>query len=597
MSTKRACDSCHRRKIRCAGQAPCDNCRHSDLECTFNAVPKKKGPSGRRAKIIYAIRASQLQAKSFTPLLPQTSPPQAPPTNASRDLNLNTDDPAAFVPSPALKSCVDVFFWRMYPIMPILHKETVYNSLSTIHSSPEAYSLITALCGVVIMQPRMDSESYPSAPHEDKFEWPSVEYLIEETTRGRTQWDYIENPTLWTVITSFFLFACFFGLDKHSAAWFYLRESITFAELIGLPYEESYQLLDEREATLRRRMFWLLFVTERAYALQRHRPLSLQKSIELPEVPEGEESLVLQGFLDLVDLFQHFDASFVSLWNRSTATLSDTSWIPRLQENLALSIPDVGKRTEIQQADLLISRQWLKTMVWQLCLNKGLLSISGREESMNFHFPVQIARDMVVICRQLPISAMEPHGVGILEKVFDIGCSLADVMKVLPLQQSRFELGPRDYLMEMLRMLSTIRGGQSRYLPLLTAQADGVLGIGCSNPTVEPFFIPRSDPGVILGEVDSDESGYDSQNDSLSSTTTVFTSPAAGFHGTPYSSADNGSPLPAGLESWQGTLSPEIISGWLNLDVETSPPPPYEFDTGGFRVLDRGVHGHTALTH
>jgi hypothetical protein len=263
MSAKRACDSCHRRKIRCVGQPPCNNCRHSDLECTFNAVPKKKGPSGRRAKIIYAIRASQLQAKSFATFLPQTSPPRAPPANASRDLNLNADDPAEFVPSPALKSCVDVFFWKMYPIMPILHRETVYDSLSTIHSVPEAYCLITALCGVVIIQPRMDSESYPAAPHEDKFEWPPVEYLIQETIRGRARWDYIENPTLWTVITSFFLFACFFGLDNHNAAWFYLRESITFGELIGLPYEESYRMLDEREAVLRRRMFWLLFVTER----------------------------------------------------------------------------------------------------------------------------------------------------------------------------------------------------------------------------------------------------------------------------------------------------------------------------------------------
>ncbi|KAH0566248.1 hypothetical protein GP486_000346 [Trichoglossum hirsutum] len=557
MSAKRACDSCHRRKIRCVGAPPCNNCRHSDLDCTFNAVPKKKGPSGRRAKIIYAIRASQLQAKSYATFLPRTSPPQAPGDNASRDLNLNADDPAAFVPSPALRSCVDVFFRKMYPTMPVLHKETVYDSLPAMHSSPEAYCLIVALCGVVIVQPRMDSESYPpTAPHRDSFEWPPVEYLIQETTRGRDRWDYIGNPTLWTVITSFFLFACFFGLDNHNAAWFYLRESITFAELIGLPNEESYRVLDEREATLRRRMFWVLFVTERAYALQRHRPLSLQKSIGLPEIPEGKESLVLRGFLDLVNLFQHFDTSFVSLWNQPAMALSDTSWISRLQEILALSIPDIGQRTEIQQADLLISRQWLKTIVWQLCVNKGLLSSSERDESLGFRFPVQIARDMVIIGRRLPASAMEPHGVGILEKIFDIGCSLADVMKVLPLQQPRFEIGPRDYLVEMLRMLSTIRGGQSRYLPLLTAQADEVLRIGSGSPTAEPFFMPRPDLGAILGEVDSDESGYDSQNDSMSSTATMYIpSPAAGVYGLPCSPVDIGSPFPAEIGSWGCAIS------------------------------------------
>jgi hypothetical protein len=152
----------------------------------------------------------------------------------------------------------------------------------------------------------------------------------------------------------------------------------------------------------------------RAYALQRHRPLSLQKSIRPPEVPEGEDSLVLQGFLDLVNLFQHFDASFVSLWNHSSTALSDISWIPMLQENLARALPDVGNRTEIQQADLLVSREWLKVVVWQLCVNRGLLRSKGQDECMSFRFPVSIARNMVTIGQQLPAIAMEPHGVGIV---------------------------------------------------------------------------------------------------------------------------------------------------------------------------------------
>ncbi|KAI9779161.1 MAG: hypothetical protein M1839_007696 [Geoglossum umbratile] len=596
MSTKRACDSCHRRKVKCVGVPPCNNCRQSQLDCTFNSVPKKKGPSGRRAKIIFAIRASQTQAKSFTPVVPLVLPPEVPPASPSRDLNLCAEDPATFMPSAALKSCVDVFFRRMYPIMPVLHQGTVYGSLSTIHSSPEAYCLVTSLCGLVIMQPRMDSESNPVAPQNEEYEWPSVEYLIRETMQGRTRWDYIENPTLWTVITSFFLFGCYFGLDKHNAAWYYLQESIIFAQLIGLPDEESYVVLDEREATLRRRMFWLLFVTERAYALQRHRPLSLRKSIRPPEVPEGEEALVLQGFLDLVNLFQHFDASFVSLWNQSSMALSDTSWIPRLQDNLALALPDIGNRTKIQQADLLVSREWLKLMVWQLCVNKGLLSSEGRDESMGFLFPVSVARNMAVI-GQLPASAMEPHGVGILEKIFDVGCSLADIMKVLPSTRSGFEIGPRDYLIEMLRMLSTIRGGQSRYLPLLAAQADEVLGISCGDPAADPLFIPGSDPGAILGEADSDESGYESQHGSMSSATTMYTeSPTASVHSVPYSPADIRSPYSVEVEPWQGDFALETGNGWAGLRAATRAAPlPGQFDMGAYGIQGEMGRENVAL--
>jgi hypothetical protein len=125
----------------------------------------------------------------------------------------------------------------------------------------------------------------------------------------------------------------------------------------------------------------------------------------------------------LVSLFQHFNDNFVHLWNVSSTTpafpFSDevspvSSQLGNLQEVLDLSIPEVSKRNQVQQADLLISRQWLKTMVWQLCVTKGLLSSSTSNESMSFHYPVSIARDVVVVSRALNKEAFEPHGVGIV---------------------------------------------------------------------------------------------------------------------------------------------------------------------------------------
>lgn len=81
---------------------------------------------------------------------------------------------------------------------------------------------------------------------------------------------------------------------------------------------------------------------------------------------------------------------------------------------LAKSLPDVAKRTETQQADLLISRQWLKTMVWQLCVAKGLLSSSSSEDAMSFHYPVTIARDVAAVSTYLKKESFEAHGVGIV---------------------------------------------------------------------------------------------------------------------------------------------------------------------------------------
>jgi hypothetical protein len=142
-------------------------------------------------------------------------------------------------------------------------------------------------------------------------------------------------------------------------------------------------------------------------------------------------------------------------------------------------------------------------------------------------------------------------------------------MKVMPPKWSSFEIGPRDYLVEMLKMLSTIRGGKSRYLPLLAVQVDEVLKISCGNPAADPLFISRSDLGAVLGEVDSDESGYDSQY-SLSSTATVYTgSPPTSVHSMPYSPADIGTPHPIEVELWQGSFPLEPEDGWLGLEMDS----------------------------
>lgn len=87
--------------------------------------------------------------------------------------------------------------------------------------------------------------------------------LLDEVLRVRKGYEYIESPTVATVITSFFLFGCYFGLDKHNTAWFHLREATTLAQIIGMQNESNYMTGDLIECSRRRRLFWLLFVTER----------------------------------------------------------------------------------------------------------------------------------------------------------------------------------------------------------------------------------------------------------------------------------------------------------------------------------------------
>ena len=112
---------------------------------------------------------------------------------------------------------------------------------------------------------------------------------------------------------------------------------------------------------------------------------------------------------------------------------------------------------------------------------------------MTFRFPIEIAKDLVEVTRQFSKQSMECHGIGLvsnsfhpdslqlhvsnpltsspqIEKIFDVACTLIDVMSCVPLESRKFEPGPQEYLNSLLTLVSTLRGGESRFLPLVMAK-------------------------------------------------------------------------------------------------------------------------------
>lgn len=251
---KRACDCCHKRKVKCIGNGtrPCRNCASAGLTCTYNAIPQKKGPKGSRAKVISELRETQhrhLQAINAT--LPVVTDTFMPHTHLGRTRGLLTPD--------LINACVDYFFLNVYPSQPILHRGKLAQTISLMELNVEAYCLVTSLCAYMLIQPNlMLSNNGGQTPG------PSLGLtLLAESLRVRKGCDYLEEPSIMSVITSFFLFGCYFCLDKTNTAWFHLREATTLAYVTRLHEEDSYATLDPVEASRRRRLYWLLFVTER----------------------------------------------------------------------------------------------------------------------------------------------------------------------------------------------------------------------------------------------------------------------------------------------------------------------------------------------
>lgn len=82
-----------------------------------------------------------------------------------------------------------------------------------------------------------------------------------------------------------------------------------------------------------------------------------------------------------------------------------------------------------------------------------------------------------------------------IKKLFDIACTLIDVISFVPLQPpTGFEMGPRQYLEQFIQLISKLRGGQTRYLPLLMNKINETLpALGSS---VAPQGLPSS---VMMG--------------------------------------------------------------------------------------------------
>jgi hypothetical protein len=170
------------------------------------------------------------------------------------------------------------------------------------------------------------------------------------------------------------------------------------------------------EAQWRRRLYWLLFITERSYAVQRRKHARLYSSVEMPAVFDSEDPQLLNGFVKLADLFSAVDESFVQAWRGSRRTsVCDNTWLAQTQKRLDATKQEVASTelTETQHLDIAITREWLHVLAWQMGVSNGLIWTEG-EGDMRLDYPVELARNVVEILSGATASALDSHGIGMV---------------------------------------------------------------------------------------------------------------------------------------------------------------------------------------
>ncbi|KAK3359420.1 hypothetical protein B0T25DRAFT_97632 [Lasiosphaeria hispida] len=468
-AVKRACDACHRRKVKCDGINPCRNCSASQLSCTYNAIPQKKGPKGSRAKVISELRENQRQTSL-----------SAKVQNRMNGLNNSQPNPTlaptpGILPNEMVKDCIEFFFAHMYPTMPILHRQRLEQQALYMDQSLDTYCLLTSLCAFVLLQPGM------SVPGADPFSLDAMPganivtstLLMEETIRVRKGYDHMDSPSLNSFSTSYFLFGCFYALDMHDKAWFHLREATTLVHMVGMNKEATYLQYDGIESSRRRRLFWLFFMTERAYALQRGRPLTLQATINLPTANDDPTDPLphqLSTFIHQVNVFRPYDDSLVNMWTKAKGE-TPPSYLSALEKQLQDVLPPYLRDTNAQISEMQINQQWLKNKTWQLSTASSNEHDSGLPP---YPTPVDIGHDLLPMVSHLPGNLGLP-GLRLVEKLLTVTFSLTEVLAMQPSSRLPFTLGPRERLHQILNILTALRYGDHRFLPLLLSKVQDEL--------------------------------------------------------------------------------------------------------------------------
>ena len=155
--------------------------------------------------------------------------------------------------------------------------------------------------------------------------------------------------------------------------------------------------------------------------MHKHRDISFHETLDFPKPhPDPSEDLGLVGLTYLYSLFRIVDSKVSEMWNNLRSENptnwpeNSAAWLAQRQRQVTNAVPVNLKCTQIQEADIKFTQQWLRTVIWQLSTARGCLSSNASDPSMTLRYPIEIAQDLVAVTSRLPFEAMDVHGIGIV---------------------------------------------------------------------------------------------------------------------------------------------------------------------------------------
>ncbi|KAH6982691.1 hypothetical protein EDB80DRAFT_251516 [Ilyonectria destructans] len=527
---QQACDSCRFRKTKCDRGIPCAACTAASIRCQYAQTLRRRGPRGGKGRRLAQLRQgnTQLDKDAFDVSTPTTfsrfndgsrsnsnkakggsgNSDEGQPTPPAEDHSIScpswskspgriSPQPKAYLSLPSsndptmdsvgntpqlystLAAHVQAFVKYVFPIMPVVNTDEILVDVFRLDELPPSrYALIMSLCATTrqLNLERMedhDDDLGVDIPPDPKLTFEMLLALAENACR---QFHLVEDISLDTVVTSYFLFTIYASLEKFQHAWFYLNQSITLAISLSLDYDASYVNLSDSDRELGRRVFWILFVTERTFALQHRRPVRLRNCIAKPDIVNSACPVVMNDLYNHIGIFEALPPSLYEWHPQSDADQPrGVALADEINTKLCV-VQAADSMIESQRFDTLITQQWLRVALWRLVFGENPSPSHNSSALLPFSIPIDVGRTIMETLHSVRQSSIDCHGIAIEQKLCDIGISLADSALALSSGFSSFEIGPRDLLCAVVESLFKTRGGQSQQLPKLLKHSEYVLG-------------------------------------------------------------------------------------------------------------------------
>lgn len=150
----------------------------------------------------------------------------------------------------------------------------------------------------------------------------------------------------------------------------------------------------------------------------------LRASIQKPQVLCSDDPILSYGFLNLINLFEKITVNLYD-WLAAGGAEADgnkpdvnSSVASSIQLSLCNSpIASLQGVLEIQQVDILVTQQWLQTMMWRISLGNSRRSSSGEGSDMlPFHLPIIVGKAVMGVISAASQGAVDAHGIGMVSQ-------------------------------------------------------------------------------------------------------------------------------------------------------------------------------------